>query len=939
MAKCARACPSVVNALLLGTTAFALFAAPVGMTGAAARVGVTSATDGDPLGKPPTSPERVLRIGIDVQANEVITTNADDRAHLVFLDGSSLTVGPNARLTIDKFVFDPVSKKGDLAINASKGVFRLVGGQISKTSPITINTPTSTMGIRGGITIFSVEPAETISTFVFGISMTVLAAGQTQLVTRPGSQVTTNAGRPPGPPILVNPLELKAQLAKLEGLKSGGSAKVSTFDAGAQDFSKHNSAVGPQSSASSTGGPVSGLVSQRVTNALSNADVERQQGQVTAQQVQGPPPGPPVTKVIVTRGRFVAEPAYTNFNSQTLSVTPIPQNNVPLAPTGTVTTTGATANGSATITLADGTSFIVPWQPGGGTFALSLTHPTYGQLTGTGFVSANGDNFTYTFTDSNNKRLGFAGGTPTTLAQFPTAGFSAHALFNLSAPNSLPFSSEAVGSDPNLKAAANQSPLYSVYAPKSDIAPTVGGPVPGPQAATAMQATISISGQGTAQKSYMGVFIADYFADYNNNTILSSGTYGASYRLGANQQIGRQISAGSTFDTGGGNSIFGPNADAMVYTADGAISSFDSSGGVITSASTTRRPQASFNQPYTDLAGSSYYSVNAAQKTTTPSTLGQSRTTRTMNGFVGGVVEQQDSQGNFSTRSFGVNGAQPADVRIATDAAVNRAAALITVSEWDGASTSATFRLGGLTGGRASTTSFIDDNTYAVRDRPAGILGSTTSVTVDGNTSTGTTVDSRTVLVSYNTAPLSGFFQAAGVAPCACDFLTWGWWGGDVSYNAGSVYNPGGRDRFNFATYVAGTLTNAADLSTLNMMNATATYSGHMIGNVVNGTSSYVAAGSYTNQWSFGPRTGIATINFDGASYGGGLSANTALNGGGPTFSTIAPLPSSGVPGRNLGLNGAFFSSPTVPAKGQAGSFAVTGTAYQAGGTFAAQKP
>ena len=54
----------------------------------ASQVGVTSATDGDPLGKPPSENERVLRIGIDVQANEVVTTHDNDRAHLVFLDGT-----------------------------------------------------------------------------------------------------------------------------------------------------------------------------------------------------------------------------------------------------------------------------------------------------------------------------------------------------------------------------------------------------------------------------------------------------------------------------------------------------------------------------------------------------------------------------------------------------------------------------------------------------------------------------------------------------------------------------------------------------------------------------------------------------------------------------------------------------------------------------------
>src|SRR5262249_32946957 len=140
---------------------------------ALARVGVTSGADGDPRGKPPNEVERILRIGIDVQTNEVITTAANDRAHLVFLDGSALTVGPNARLTIDKFVYDPNTQTGELAVNASVGVLRLVGGKISKKAPITITTPASTIGVRGGITVITVTATRTVANFVFGTSMTV----------------------------------------------------------------------------------------------------------------------------------------------------------------------------------------------------------------------------------------------------------------------------------------------------------------------------------------------------------------------------------------------------------------------------------------------------------------------------------------------------------------------------------------------------------------------------------------------------------------------------------------------------------------------------------------------------------------------------------------------------------------------------------------------
>src|SRR6478672_11429699 len=211
---------SPIRALLLGTTALALIASP-----AWAKIGVTSATDGDPLGKPPTENERVLRIGIDVQANEVVTTKANDRAHLVFLDGTSITVGPNARLSLDKFVYDPDTKKGELALTATKGVFRVVGGKISKTNAITVTTPSSTIGIRGGISFFTVTNTQTVSTFVFGQSLTVTGAGQTQTLTRAGTQVVTNFGGTPGNPA---PANVGGEMGTLEG--KGGTNQGSNAD-------------------------------------------------------------------------------------------------------------------------------------------------------------------------------------------------------------------------------------------------------------------------------------------------------------------------------------------------------------------------------------------------------------------------------------------------------------------------------------------------------------------------------------------------------------------------------------------------------------------------------------------------------------------------------------------------------------------------------------
>ncbi|MCW5733668.1 MAG: FecR domain-containing protein [Enhydrobacter sp.] len=285
MAKCFPRSRTILRTAVLGATALALVAGP-----AMARVGVTSATDGDPLGKPPQQNERVLRIGIDVQANEVVRTSSTDRAHLVFLDGTSLTVGPNARVTIDRFVYDPNTTKGDLAITATQGVFRLVGGKISKSTPITVTTPSSTIGIRGGITIFKVTASETLAAFIFGTRLTVTAAGQTQTITRPGYQIVVNSGGAPGAPTSIPKGGLASDLAVLETGSSPRTAGTNADQrAQTSGFSAQNSgqAVYPLP----TPRPLNNATNNVTTNAISGANT---QVQVDTAKPPAPPPPPPL---------------------------------------------------------------------------------------------------------------------------------------------------------------------------------------------------------------------------------------------------------------------------------------------------------------------------------------------------------------------------------------------------------------------------------------------------------------------------------------------------------------------------------------------------------------------------------------------------------------------------------------------------------------------
>src|SRR5262249_21655753 len=263
------------------------------------KVGVASATDGDPLGKPPTENERVLRIGIDVQANEIVTTHSNDRAHLVFLDGTALTVGPNARLTIDKFVYDPNSKTGDLAITASQGVLRLVGGRISKTNPITINTPAGTIGIRGGIGMFGVTSGKTTAAFLFGNSMTVTGGGQTQTMTRANSFSIVNTGASPSLPALLLPGALDNLMGALSlANNNSGKGGASGADGKSQSSGFSGSNSGGQPGGPPTTGNPPNTNNNTFTQAVSNpnpASNPTPQNTTPVSTDTTPPPPPPPT--------------------------------------------------------------------------------------------------------------------------------------------------------------------------------------------------------------------------------------------------------------------------------------------------------------------------------------------------------------------------------------------------------------------------------------------------------------------------------------------------------------------------------------------------------------------------------------------------------------------------------------------------------------------
>ena len=70
----------------------------------------------------------------------------------------SLTLGENATLVVDEFIYDPSRSRGQLLLRVVKGAFLYVGGRIEGETgaKVQIRTPVAAIGLRG-TTVWGVQ--------------------------------------------------------------------------------------------------------------------------------------------------------------------------------------------------------------------------------------------------------------------------------------------------------------------------------------------------------------------------------------------------------------------------------------------------------------------------------------------------------------------------------------------------------------------------------------------------------------------------------------------------------------------------------------------------------------------------------------------------------------------------------------------------------------
>jgi hypothetical protein len=164
---------------------------------------------------------RQIGSGDPIYQGDQIATGPGGRLQLMLLDQTIITLGENARMTIDDISFGPTAADGKISVGVEQGAFRFISGQVAQAKPenVNIRIPMGTIGIRGTIVGGIVTPNSTLVALLGPGGQTnssaargaiaVTTPGGSVDITRTGFSTVLTPGQPPTPPVLLTPAQIQ----------------------------------------------------------------------------------------------------------------------------------------------------------------------------------------------------------------------------------------------------------------------------------------------------------------------------------------------------------------------------------------------------------------------------------------------------------------------------------------------------------------------------------------------------------------------------------------------------------------------------------------------------------------------------------------------------------------------------------------------------------
>ena len=90
-------------------------------------------------------------IGQELMPGDWLVTGKDGQMSVTFVDNTRFAVGPDSRIGLKKFEYDPTTQKGSFIARVERGSIAVVSGRISKSGRDAeqIETPDSDLDVNG----------------------------------------------------------------------------------------------------------------------------------------------------------------------------------------------------------------------------------------------------------------------------------------------------------------------------------------------------------------------------------------------------------------------------------------------------------------------------------------------------------------------------------------------------------------------------------------------------------------------------------------------------------------------------------------------------------------------------------------------------------------------------------------------------------------------
>lgn len=91
-----------------------------------------------------------IRLQDDLYHNELIETFEESATEILFLDETTISLGPASSIVLDEFVYDPDPTASSFVVTVTEGAMRFTSG-VLPSDAYKIHTPVATIGIRGTV--------------------------------------------------------------------------------------------------------------------------------------------------------------------------------------------------------------------------------------------------------------------------------------------------------------------------------------------------------------------------------------------------------------------------------------------------------------------------------------------------------------------------------------------------------------------------------------------------------------------------------------------------------------------------------------------------------------------------------------------------------------------------------------------------------------------